>query len=214
MMGELQIDASLLSLHEDLLQFVKKSTKHFDESHNDEHMLQVVKNSFNILNFDATIQSKCENHPEIARLVLISAWLHDVRDHKYPESISEEEFTAYLNRIAQTEEEATHIQQVIDNISFSKENKGLRKQLEEPYQTVLEIVGDADRLEAIGAIGIKRCEIFTREHGGEVPKDVIVHCHEKLLRILPEGFIKTKRGKELAAPLHKEIVDYVQQHSI
>ncbi len=39
--------------------------------------------------------------------------------------------------------------------------------------------------------------------------DVIVHCHEKLLRILPEGFIKTQYGKVLAQPLHDQIVEYV-----
>ena len=106
------------------------------------------------------------------------------------------------------------ISKIIRNISWSKEAKGQRELFDEPYQTVLDIVSDADRLEALGKIGIERCEIFTREHGGLVPQDVITHCHEKLLRILPEGFIKTSYGKKLAQPLNQEIIDYIRSLNI
>lgn len=197
----------LIDLSNKLEDFVIKSTKIFDDSHNHVHMKNVVANSFNIIDNDEEIRNKIVIFPEIIKLVVIVGWLHDIRDHKYPNSISQEELENFILTIQP--DNLKIICKMIDNISWSKEAKGLRKLLPEPYQTVLDIVSDADRLEALGKIGIERCEIFTREHGGVVPVDVITHCHEKLLRILPEGFIKTDYGKILAQPLHQEIIDYV-----
>jgi uncharacterized protein len=214
-MNTVSIPPELTQLHHRLSDFVAENTKAFDESHDYSHMLKVVSNSFQILSNDDAVQTKCTSFPQIPRMVLVSAWLHDVRDHKYPNSITEAEMKAFIDTLVTEENEkefnTQQIVDIIENISFSKENKGSRKSFSEPLNTVLEVVGDADRLEAIGAIGIRKCEVYTREHGGTVPEDVITHCHEKLLRILPEGFIKTKYGKQLAAPLHNEIEEYVKK---
>lgn len=199
-------------LNYDLYEFVKKSTVHFDDSHNHVHALRVVENSFAIMTMDLEIKDKIEQHPEITRLVMIVGWLHDVRDHKYPESISEDELNEFIWTIEQNFNSIKMINKVIAGVSWSKEAKGLREELPEPYNTILQIVADADRLEALGKVGIERCEIFTRERGGSVPKDVIAHCYDKLLRILPEGFIKTEYGRFLAQPLHQEIVNYVNKY--
>lgn len=204
----MSIPLNLIELHLQLSDFVSTSTQTFDDSHSHTHMKKVVENSFTIIENDSKVQDKIKMYPQIEKLVLEVAWLHDVRDHKYPDSISELELEEFVKSIEP--EEYINIIDIINNISFSKENKGLRKSFPEPYNTVLEIVGDADRLEAIGTIGIERCEIFTRERGGQVPKDVIFHCHEKLLRLLPEGFIKTEHGRIMALPLHEEIVDYIR----
>ena len=67
-------------------------------------------------------------------------------------------------------------------------------------------------------VGIDRCFEFRRAMGGgaggggdeaAVLADVVQHCHDKLLRLLPEGYIKTAAGRALAAPLHEEIVRFV-----
>jgi uncharacterized protein len=203
---------NLTNLSKILEDFVKESTKTFDDSHNHEHMLKVLTNSFEIIVNDPSIISKVKKFPDIPRLTTIVAWLHDVRDHKYPDSIGQEELESFIKSVEPNPVNFANICKIINNISWSKEAKGLRDTFEEPYQTVLDIVSDADRLEALGKIGIERCETFTREHGGIVPKDVIKHCHEKLLRILPEGFIKTTHGIKLAQPLHDEIVEYVQSN--
>ena len=201
----------LVELHNKLREFVKNSTSHFDDSHNHIHALRVVENSFAIMTMDLDIKNKIVQFRDIPRLVMIVGWLHDVRDHKYPESISEDELNEFIWTIEQNFINTTMINKVISNISWSKEAKGLTEQLAEPYNTVLQIVADADRLEALGKVGIERCKTFTRERDGSVPKDVITHCHDKLLRILPEGFIKTEYGRLLAQPLHQEIIDYVNK---
>jgi uncharacterized protein len=210
-MAFLSHHVELTSLYNKLEEFVIKSTKIFDDSHNHVHMRKVVANSFEIIDNDEEVRRKISGYPDIKKLVMVVAWLHDVRDHKYPNSISQEELENFIQEIDPVN--VNIILQMIRNISWSKEAKGQREIFEEPYLTILNIVSDADRLEAIGKIGIERCETFTKERGGLVPADVIIHCHEKLLRILPDGFIKTSYGMELAQPLHQEIVDYVNLYS-
>lgn len=99
-------------------------------------------------------------------------------------------------------------------MSWSKENKGLTDLKYKPDERYLIALTDADRLEAIGKVGLDRCITFALAHGKLVPEDVIKHCHEKLLRLLPERFIKTEYARILAQPLHDEIVDYVDKHKI
>ena len=106
---------------------------------------------------------------------------------------------------------------IIDNVSFSKEDKvrkGGAQAVEVPdhLKLYLDVVRDADRLEAIGQIGIDRCIAFSLSIGRKIPDDVIVHCHEKLLRIYGELFIVTDLGRKMAEPLHQVIVDYVKKH--
>ena len=62
-------------------------------------------------------------------------------------------------------------------------------------------------------MGIERCEAFTRARGGNVPMEVVQHCHDKLLRLLPAGFIRTSPCKLLEEPLHREIEEYVRANS-
>lgn len=187
-----------------LLTFVTESTAAFDSSHNVEHAL-IVTNSTHLI---------MQSLPSIyeTELVTYMAMLHDVCDHKYgDQSITREELEAFIAKSLPNDWK--RVLEVIDNVSYSKQVKGLRKALPEPDATYLKALSDADRLEALGAIGIERCTTFTRERGGRVPEDVILHCHEKLLRLLPHGFIETDLARELAQPLHQEIVHYVETHS-
>jgi len=184
--------------------FVKESTKHFDDSHNWIHADKVYKSTM-----DITKELKIEYHEDI---LTYSSLLHDVCDHKYKNSISREELIKFINDKL-SEDKMTIVMKIIDNVSFSKENAGKREKIDEPYDLYLTILSDADRLEAIGKIGIERCETFTKSRGGKIPEDVIVHCHEKLLRLYNDKFIKTDYARKLAEPLHKEIIDYVERFS-
>ena len=91
-------------------------------------------------------------------LLLYSALLHDVCDHKYPQSIKREILDEYiLEHVGK--KMGKDVIFIIDNVSFSKEDKVRNKQsiaakIPDRLKNYLDAVRDADRLEAIGEIGI------------------------------------------------------------
>lgn len=186
-----------------VLDFIKKNTLHFDESHNYKHALLVYNNAKKIMD--------SFNRPYDADILIFAALLHDVCDHKYYNSISSNELHSFIYH--HIPNKADIIIKIIDNVSYSKEVSDKKEVLEYPYDQLLDAISDADKIEALGKTGIKRCKIFTKMKGGRIPEDVIVHCREKLLRLYPENFIKTKLGREIALPLHNYVVDYVAKHS-
>lgn len=186
-----------------LLNFVIESTKHFDDSHNHVHAMKVTHNAHIIMN---TLQESY-NH----KLLTYIAMLHDVCDHKYPDSISKEQLSEFI-KINLSAANEPIVMKIINNISFSKEDKGETEEIPDLYKNYHLAVCDADRLEAIGQVGIDRCIEFTKARGGVVPDDVVKHCHDKLLRLLPENFIKTEIGKKMAEPLHDIVYKYAKLH--
>ena len=77
-----------------------------------------------------------------------------------------------------TQEKAEDVIFMIENVSFSKEDKvrkGLVAKVDIPTHLIPYMIAlrDADRLEAIGQIGIERCIQFTLANGGKVPEDVV-----------------------------------------
>ncbi|TNV81717.1 hypothetical protein FGO68_gene9396 [Halteria grandinella] len=195
-----------------IIDFVKQSTKQFDDSHNHEHALAVFQNAMDIVEHE-------DDFPEIdIDLIIQSSLLHDVRDHKYPNSISLEDLQQFLNSITRSNSVADKVLKIIDNVSFSKEDKkrkGLKPLtiFEPHFQKHLDIVRDADRLEAIGQIGIERCLQYAEAKGLNVKQDLVKHFNEKLSRVYTEGFIVTKRGRELATPKHQYMVDFISQYN-
>ena len=82
---------------------------------------------------------------------------------------------------------------MINGVSFSK--NGDRR----PETIEGQIVQDADRLDAIGAIGIARTFAYGGKHG-RPPEDSIAHFYEKLL--LLKDRMNTAKGKEIALSRH------------
>jgi len=187
-------------MDEHLLQFVKDNTKSFDASHDVNHAIAVYNNAVSI----AMVEFP-EYDDEVLQYACLS---HDVCDHKYPNALPKHELHQYIHEQL-NREKAQLVIDVIENMSYSQEVKGLRKNLNTPYQ---DIVSDADKLEALGHVGLERCIEFTKQRGDTVPDDVIQHCHDKLLR-LKDNFIKTQTAKCLAEPLHNIILDYVQKNA-
>lgn len=198
-------EESTIVANSNVLKFVIESTQHFDDSHNHVHALRVNYNAHKIMESIKPDYNK--------ELLMYMAMLHDVCDHKYPESIPREELEKFIESNLGSIQKNI-VMRVIDNISFSKEVKGLREEIQKPFDMYLLAISDADRLEALGKVGIERCIEFTSSHGGIVPDDVVKHCHEKLLRLLPEQFIKTELGRKLAEPLHREVELYVAECSV
>ncbi len=190
----------------EIINFVDTNTKHFDDSHNVEHAKIVYNSSLEIAkSFPNYSQFEID-------IITYASLLHDVCDHKYKKTVGINYLAKFIeNKIGK--EKCDRVIRIISNVSFSKEIRGQREHFDEPDATYLTIISDADRLEAIGNIGIYRCETFTKAINGIIPDDVVKHCHEKLLRLYEQNFIKTDYARKIAEPLHQIIVDYVKKNS-
>jgi HD superfamily phosphodiesterase len=191
-------------------QFVLSATKGRDESHGYSHMWSVNNNAVYIFTEEvpATIRIKREFD-----LVRISAWIHDVADHKYntPISVVEEFLETNFPELK------SDVLEIIESISYSKEVKhGIN--IKPELLRARNCVSDADKLEALGVVGYYRCIDYTMEKNpsmttSELIAEVQKHADEKLLR-LKDHFIRTATGKRLAEPLHAELVKILKPDSI
>jgi uncharacterized protein len=159
-------------------------------------------------------------------VVELAALLHDIADSKFhngDEEIGPATAGAFLKSIDVDEQTIIHVQQIIRYISF-------KSGFDKPsfYSTELDIVQDADRLDAIGAIGIARTfsyggfkgrEIYnpevapnlnmTKEEYKTSAAPSINHFYEKLL--LLKDKMNTASGKKLAEQRHSFMERYLEQ---
>lgn len=202
-----------------LLCFVAWNTRHFDDSHNWRHASIVADVAMQICKMDEDVQALFKSKPELYRVILATAWLHDVCDHKYPQSISKEKLYAFIHTVMPSVTHAEWVITLINNISYSKQAKGLCDKLPAEYQLALDVVRDADRYEAIGKErGLLRCRQYTVETNkglsdSEITRLVYEHCVEKLEILLPKRYICTKAGRRISMPRHAEIVHFMQQYN-
>jgi uncharacterized protein len=144
----------------------------------------------------------------------IAALLHDAVDSKFSGENSEQEYQVVreflaLSGLKDIEERIIHI---IKNVSFS--NKIKTGDLTDP---LLLIIQDADRLDAIGAIGVARAfnyggfrnNIIYSPFEEENKKSTINHFYEKLL--LLKSMMNTTTGKDLANERHEFLEIYLKQ---
>lgn len=143
--------------------------------------------------------------------VELAALLHDVDDHKLSPKTAEtkENAVTFLRKHHIDEEQIQRIVHIIDQISFSRNTL--------PPDTLEgQCVQDADRLDAIGAIGIARTFAFGGSHGraihdptGEDRGSSIAHFHDKLL--LLKDRMNTVTGRFLAMNRHKVLLDFLEE---
>ncbi len=105
----------------------------------------------------------------------------------------------YLNGISYGAERIIHIQHAIRAHRFSTALV--------PKTREAKILSDADKLDAMGAIGIARTFLSAGERGGDI-QDGIDHIHEKLLRL--SDLMYTRTGKKLAERRHALLAAFVQ----
>lgn len=192
-----------------LKKFVKENTVGRDPSHGYEHMKQVFKNSQEIcakICAEGTLISA-----DVIRWIAIVAWLHDVADHKYDkDGVLMEKVKTFVYEQVVDKDDAEYVLMCIEMVSFSKEKKeGMKyyeKILPEKFVIVRNIVSDADKLEAIGVIGLQRCEAYTKHIAKEKNEQltdeevlyrIAEHCKEKLF-ILATSYMRTNPGRKMA----------------
>jgi uncharacterized protein len=151
--------APLSKLESAVLEAVRSELAAYDASHDIAHIMRVFSNAAAI----ATGESVTD--VEELLVIRLAALLHDVGDSKYSGS---EEATAHMVRKILEEQgvsKATteRILEVVDRVSFRKEiaaaaaASGAPAPVDEVVERALKVVQDADRLDAIGAVGIARC---------------------------------------------------------
>ena len=196
--------------------YVKQELKNAEGGHDWWHIERVWKTAKHI--------AKSE---EVDLLVVeLSALLHDIADSKFhdgDESIGPQKARAFLHTLEIEENVINHVIRIIENISF----KG-GKEAQTFQSTELDVVQDADRLDALGAIGIARTfnyggfknrEIYnptipsnlnmTKEEYKKSTAPSINHFYEKLL--LLQDRMNTATGKAMAAKRHQFMESYLKQ---
>ena len=198
------------------VEFVKEKLDGAEAGHDWFHIERVYKN---VLSINAH-----EKGDELT--VIMAALLHDIADSKFhngDEELGPIIAGNFLSSIGLEQEIILHVQNIIRNLSYKASLGGVSFQSKELY-----IVQDADRLDAIGAIGIARAFtyggyknrlIFDPEQKPVVNIDkesykkseapTINHFYEKLL--LLKDLMKTATGKQMAQQRHQFMELYLEQ---
>jgi uncharacterized protein len=156
-------------------------------------------------------------------VIELAALLHDIADHKFhngDQSVGPKVATKFLSSFDVSTETISQVVQIMEEISFSK---GM-----EPSSLEGRIVQDADRLDAIGAIGVARAfayggykereiynpnilpvEYATKEEYKKNINPTINHFYEKLL--LLKDLMNTAKGKSMAEERHVFMKNYLEQ---
>lgn len=156
-------------------------------------------------------------------VIELAALLHDIADHKFhngDETVGPKVATGFLLSMQLDQDTILKVIQIMQEISFSK---GLK-----PSSLEGLIVQDADRLDAIGAIGIARAfayggfkqreiynpeippvEYATKEEYKKNTNPTLNHFYEKLL--LLKNMMNTQEGKKMAAQRHQFMESYLEQ---
>lgn len=206
--------------------FVEATCGDRDPSHGYEHMKQVAKNSLIIFNkLNESTKLSTLSKPKFVSLLLAISWLHDVADRKYDsDGTLKEKLIEFIQSIFEDGALFDIIINTISRTSYSFEVNMIKntgtvdwlKVLGKDGTLLRDIASDADKMEAIGAIGVLRCMTYNIEllkKDGivnptfeELIGQVKIHAEEKLLK-LKDNYIRTIPGKELAVPLHEEMLE-------
>ena len=161
--------------------------------HDAAHSLRVYRNAMKI----------AETEPEADKeIVALAALLHDADDHKLFHTENNENTRSFLMKNRVPEETIDLICAAINAVSFSQ-NRGRR-----PDTIEGKIVQDADRLDALGAIGIARTFAYGGEHGRPLHASV-QHFHDKLL--LLKDAMNTESGRTLAEGRHAFLEAFLRE---
>jgi len=176
--------------------FVQEYMSKYDGSHDFNHIKRVVGLAHLIYKECKEVEDDLELDLHV---ITLAALLHDVGDKKYLKE-GEDGNTLVLAKLLSfgaPEELAIKVQRIVLGVSYSSEIKDPAqvKSLILRYPD-LAVVQDADRLDAIGAVGIGRTFTFGGAKSARHMEETIQHFEDKLVKL--EGMMKTAPGKRLA----------------
>jgi len=196
-------------------EFVRNELAEDATGHDWFHVDRVRRNALHICREEKTGE---------AFIIEMAALLHDIPDEKLNESIEkgEEKLETFLQTIPLTDNEKKHIKQIIATISYKG---GINSEL----STIeAKIVQDADRLDAIGAIGIARAFAYGGKKGQPIynpgikvrnemsleeyrkgKSTSIHHFYEKLLKL--KDLLNTESARQMAESRQQMMETFLEQ---
>jgi uncharacterized protein len=196
--------------------FARNMLRDAEGGHDWHHVERVMENARKILK-----KEKADKH-----VVLLGILLHDIADPKFSEGDETKSVKIATAFLEETEVKAEISEKVIEVVSGISYKGGFNEQKEKSPE--LKVAQDADRLEAMGAIGIARAfnyggftgrkifdpDIKPREYKNvkeylESDSTTINHFYEKLLKLKER--MNTQTGKRLAKKRHEFLVEYLEQ---
>ncbi|WP_422106763.1 HD domain-containing protein [Winogradskyella sp.] len=205
------------TLIQNTIVFVKDALKNAEGGHDWFHTQRVYNN--------AKLIAKTENVDDL--VVELAALLHDIADPKFhngDETIGPRKASTFLLKQNVDSEIIEHVSQIIENMSF-KNSFDLNTSFNSKE---MEVVQDADRLDAIGAIGIARCFNYggfknralynpdilpnlnmTKAEYKASKAPTINHFYEKLLLLKDQ--MHTKTAKRIAQERHNYMNGFLKQ---
>lgn len=207
---------SNLDLINNTILFVREKLANAEGGHDWFHIQRVYKNALLIAEGETCDET----------VIKLGALLHDIADSKFhagDETVGPKIAREFLEKEGVSEAIISHVIQIIDNISF----KGGKT--EKTFTSIeLDIVQDADRLDAIGAIGIARAFNYggfknramydpkiqpnmhmSKEEYKNSQAPTINHFYEKLL--LLKDKMNTETGKQIAEQRHQYMQEFLAQ---
>ncbi len=197
------------------INYVKQELAHAEAGHDLFHIERVYR----------TAQTINATEKADALVVALAALLHDIADPKFhggDEDLGPQKAEAFMQSIGAETDTIQHVILIIQNMSFK--NSFDTERFSSPE---LQVVQDADRLDAMGAIGIARAFTYggyknrllydpsikpVTEHSKESYKNTtaptINHFYEKLL--LLKDLMNTAAGKDLADKRHAFMLNYLE----
>ncbi len=181
--------------------YIKKTFLDEGTGHDYFHIERVVINARKIL--------ETENADSF--LVELAAWTHDIGDYKLHDGVdkSEELITAFLQSIQVENDTINKVLEIVSQVSFSKGNT--------PTTIEAKIVQDADRLDAIGAVGIARCFAYGGSVGNilynpyDNSKDAssVQHFYDKLFKL--KDLMNTETAKQIAESRNRYMENFIEE---
>jgi len=157
-------------------------------------------------------------------MIELAALLHDIPDEKLnpTKQAGEEKLDRFLQSVFLEESRRNQLKEIIDSISYKGGNNSAVTSVEAA------IVQDADRLDALGAIGIARTFAYGGKKGQPIydpfvsvreemtyneyrmgKTSSINHFYEKLLKL--KEIMNTNTGKEMALRRHEYMADFLEE---
>lgn len=196
--------------------FVRDELKHAEGGHDWFHVERVYRNAMNI----------AKEEQVNLLVVALAALLHDIADYKFhdgDETVGPRKAQLFLEEMDLPEDVVAHVIRIIENVSFKGGNFSSTFHSKE-----LDVVQDADRLDAMGAIGIARTFNYggyknrplydpsiapnlnlTVEEYKNSTAPTINHFYEKLF--LLKDLMNTQTGRKMAEERHQFMEEFLKQ---